>query len=128
MSAAHLQRLEVCHADYTFASSSYFFDIIYVTWFVHVATAVVSSKFWWIYLVIPAYIIHFAYRKAIVPFLLGGRDPLAGIFSIFSGRGGGGASNAADATSEDAPATSKRQQKLQKRQEKGDPRVQVRRR
>ena len=30
MSAAHLQRVEVCHADYTFASSSYFFDIIYV--------------------------------------------------------------------------------------------------
>lgn len=26
------------------------FDIIYVTWFVHVLTALISDKFWWLYL------------------------------------------------------------------------------
>lgn len=30
----------------------YMFDIIYVTWFVHVTTALVSAKFWYAYLVV----------------------------------------------------------------------------
>lgn len=29
---------------------SYMFDIIYITWFVHVTTALVSTKFWYLYL------------------------------------------------------------------------------
>lgn len=28
------------------------FDIIYVTWFVHITTALFSSKFWYFYLVV----------------------------------------------------------------------------
>ena len=33
-------------------SCRYMFDVLYVTWFVHVATALVSPKFWWLYLAV----------------------------------------------------------------------------
>ncbi|KAI9484265.1 MAG: hypothetical protein EXX96DRAFT_561609 [Benjaminiella poitrasii] len=35
--------------------TAYMFDIIYVTWFVHITTAFISNKFWFVYLVIPGY-------------------------------------------------------------------------
>ncbi|KAI8337854.1 hypothetical protein BD560DRAFT_412993 [Blakeslea trispora] len=35
--------------------TAYMFDIIYVTWFVHITTAFISNKFWYAYLVIPSY-------------------------------------------------------------------------
>ncbi|EPB90609.1 hypothetical protein HMPREF1544_02519 [Mucor circinelloides 1006PhL] len=35
--------------------TAYMFDIIYVTWFVHITTAFISNKFWMAYLVIPGY-------------------------------------------------------------------------
>ncbi|KAI7893634.1 uncharacterized protein EV154DRAFT_600686 [Mucor mucedo] len=35
--------------------TAYMFDIIYVTWFVHITTAFISNKFWLAYLSIPAY-------------------------------------------------------------------------
>ncbi|KAI7897518.1 uncharacterized protein BX663DRAFT_527944 [Cokeromyces recurvatus] len=35
--------------------TAYMFDIIYVTWFVHMTTAFISNKFWFAYLVIPGY-------------------------------------------------------------------------
>ncbi|KDN53062.1 DUF788-domain-containing protein [Tilletiaria anomala UBC 951] len=110
--------------------TAYMFDIIYVTWAVHVLSAAISSKFWWLYMAIPAYAIFILYRKALVPFVLGGRDPLARIFSALRG-GSGKSSKDSGAKGQEEDATqgmSKRQQKLQKRQEKGDPRVQVRRR
>lgn len=28
------------------------FDVLYVTWFVHVATALVSAKFWYLYWIV----------------------------------------------------------------------------
>lgn len=31
---------------------SYMFDVLYVTWFVHVATALVSAKFWYLYWIV----------------------------------------------------------------------------
>lgn len=31
-------------------ANRYTFDVIYVTWFVHTTTALVSAKFWWLYL------------------------------------------------------------------------------
>lgn len=31
---------------------SYMFDIIYITWFVHITTAVISGKFWYTYIVV----------------------------------------------------------------------------
>lgn len=31
---------------------SYYFDVIYVTWFVHLTSAFISDKFWWCYLVV----------------------------------------------------------------------------
>ena len=34
---------------------SYMQDICYVTWFVHLGAALVSPKFWYLYLVIPGY-------------------------------------------------------------------------
>ncbi|CAO3690055.1 unnamed protein product [Rhizopus stolonifer] len=32
--------------------TAYMFDIIYVTWFVHITTAFISNKFWFVYLVV----------------------------------------------------------------------------
>lgn len=39
-------------SDALLLSPSYMFDIIYVTWFVHVGTAVLGSWLWWVYLVV----------------------------------------------------------------------------
>lgn len=30
----------------------YMFDVIYVTWFVHLGVALISDKFWWFYLAV----------------------------------------------------------------------------
>lgn len=104
------------------------FDIIYVTWFVHVLTAIISSKFWYAYALIPLYAFSIAYSKVIVPFLLGGRDPIRSITSIFTGQGGTTSANSSSGQQKEPEqaALSKRQAKLQKRADRGDPRVQKR--
>lgn len=64
-----------------------------------------------------------------MPYVLGGKDPLAALWSIFSSKVSVSATprgNTGNAAQE--PAVSKRQAKLQKRMEKGDPRVQTRQR
>ncbi|KAI8883802.1 DUF788-domain-containing protein [Backusella circina FSU 941] len=81
--------------------TAYMFDIIYVTWFVHITTAFISNKFWYVYLVIPAYA---AYK--IVPMAK----------SFLGGVGG----NNNGAKEEDASqGKSKRQVKMEKRANKG---------
>ncbi|KND02816.1 uncharacterized protein SPPG_01898 [Spizellomyces punctatus DAOM BR117] len=42
---------------------AYMFDIIYIGWFVLVATAVISDKFWWTYLVVPGFAAYKIYDK-----------------------------------------------------------------
>ena len=32
--------------------TAYMFDIVYITWFVHVTTALISRRFWWTYAVV----------------------------------------------------------------------------
>ncbi|KAI8637884.1 hypothetical protein BD408DRAFT_423815 [Parasitella parasitica] len=77
--------------------TAYMFDIIYVTWFVHVTTAFISNKFWLVYLVIPGYA---AYK--LVPMALS-----------YFGKG-------KDQSGEQSAETkSKRQAKLEKRANKG---------
>ncbi|KAI8060374.1 uncharacterized protein B0P05DRAFT_557862 [Gilbertella persicaria] len=46
--------------------TAYMFDIIYITWFVHLTTAFISNKFWYTYIVIPGYA---AYK--LVPIAMG---------------------------------------------------------
>ncbi|KAF9912054.1 hypothetical protein EC991_001000 [Linnemannia zychae] len=94
----------------------YAFDIIYVTWFVHVLSAF-WSKAWWFYLAIPAYAGYKAWHLAIKPMMarsgLGGA--LAGV-----GNPGGAAGSASGAASGSADgAKSKRREKMEKRAEKG---------
>ncbi|KAF9421348.1 hypothetical protein BGZ76_003981, partial [Entomortierella beljakovae] len=89
----------------------YAFDIIYVTWFVHVTSAF-WAKMWWSYLTIPAYAAWKAWHLAIKPML---------------GRGGMGAAAAAGANANGNAAApggsdgtkSKRREKMEKRAEKG---------
>ncbi|KAF9423054.1 hypothetical protein BGZ94_008407 [Podila epigama] len=81
----------------------YAFDIIYVTWFVHVTSAF-WSKMWWFYLSIPAYAGWKAWHLAIKPML--GRN--AGVNA---------ASSAASGSTEGEK--SKRREKMEKRAEKG---------
>ncbi|PWN36607.1 uncharacterized protein FA14DRAFT_4611 [Meira miltonrushii] len=107
--------------------TAYMFDIIYVTWFTHVTTALISAKFWYTYLVIPLYAAYFGYNKLIVPFVLGGRDPIRSVISMVTGSAGQPQSAQANQTPADQqPAQSKRQAKLQKRADRGDPRIQMR--
>ncbi|PWN47254.1 DUF788-domain-containing protein [Violaceomyces palustris] len=110
--------------------TAYMFDVIYVTWFVHITTALFSHYFWWIYLCIPAYACYMLYQKVLLPFLFKGRSPFESIGRMFSGGGSGGTGvGGKNGDQQEAtPALSKRQAKLQARAEKGDPRVQVRRR
>ena len=73
------------------------FDIIYLTWFVHLSTALLTPWFWAAYLLIPTYATWLLYRKLAVPFLLGGRDPLGSMLAALTG--GGGASGRASVAS-----------------------------
>ncbi|KAG0947809.1 hypothetical protein G6F57_002042 [Rhizopus arrhizus] len=77
--------------------TAYMFDIIYVTWFVHITTAFISNKFWLVYLVIPAYA---AYK--IIPMAM----------SYFGNR-------SANSNEGNVEPSSKRQAKLEKRANKG---------
>ncbi|KAK4046271.1 hypothetical protein OIV83_006194 [Microbotryomycetes sp. JL201] len=94
--------------------TAYIFDVIYVTWFVHVMTALVSTKFWYLYLIIPLYAL---YRLAsfALPFIRGQ-----------SAGGNAGPAPSSSSAGPEQPAISKRQAKLQARQEKGQVKVQYR--
>ncbi|TKY88400.1 hypothetical protein EX895_002752 [Sporisorium graminicola] len=108
--------------------TQYMFDIIYVTWFVQLAS-LVWSKFWYLYLIIPGYGGYVIYQKILLPYLFRGQSPFASLQGLLGGSRGAGASGAnANAQQQPGEALSKRQQKLQARAAKGDPRVQVRQR
>ncbi|GAA5983262.1 hypothetical protein JCM10908_000217 [Rhodotorula pacifica] len=102
---------------------SYIFDILYVTWFIHVTTALISAKFWYLYWVIPLYAM---YRLA--SFALPYISPSLAAALRGGGANGTGPQGAGGVAGQDGPAqpTSKRQEKLRKRMEKGDPRIQQR--
>ncbi|KAG0346887.1 hypothetical protein BG005_000467 [Podila minutissima] len=82
----------------------YAFDIIYVTWFVHVTSAF-WSKMWWFYISIPAYAGWKAWQLAIKPMLA--RNAAAG------------AGSSSDASGSADGVKSKRREKMEKRAEKG---------
>ncbi|GAC94705.1 hypothetical protein PHSY_002278 [Pseudozyma hubeiensis SY62] len=108
--------------------TQYMFDVIYVTWFVQLAS-LVWSKFWYLYLIIPGYAAYVIYQKILLPYLFRGQSPFASIQRLLGGSSNGGAAGAdANAQQQPGEAVSKRQQKLQARAAKGDPRVQVRKR
>ncbi|GJJ77281.1 hypothetical protein EMPS_09640 [Entomortierella parvispora] len=85
----------------------YAFDIIYVTWFVHVTSAF-WSKMWWFYISIPAYAGWKAWHLAIKPMLARNAAGMAA-----------GAAGSADGSAGAPAGQSKRQAKLEKRAEKG---------
>ncbi|PWN23806.1 hypothetical protein BCV69DRAFT_10789 [Microstroma glucosiphilum] len=102
-------------------------DVVFVTWAVHVGTALIWRRFWWLYAVIPLYSTYLAYSKLIVPFLFRGADPIASLFSAVTGRAAPRNAGPAQGTGEEKTETlSKRQQKLAARADRGDARVQRR--
>lgn len=106
--------------------TQYMFDIIYVTWFVQLAS-LVWSKFWYLYLIIPGYGGYVIYPKILLPYLFRGQSPFASLPGMLGGSRGGAAGGNPNAQ-QPGETLSKRQQKLQARAAKGDPRVQVRKR
>eukprot|EP01114_Cavostelium_apophysatum_P024464 TRINITY_DN9580_c0_g1_i1.p1 TRINITY_DN9580_c0_g1~~TRINITY_DN9580_c0_g1_i1.p1 ORF type:complete len:181 (-),score=23.50 TRINITY_DN9580_c0_g1_i1:97-618(-) len=48
--------------------SEYYFDLIYITWFIQVAT-LYSEKFWWLFLVIPGYAVFKLWGSVIKPWI-----------------------------------------------------------
>ncbi|GAA5996779.1 Snd2p [Rhodotorula paludigena] len=96
---------------------SYMFDVIYITWGVHVAAALLTTKAWYIYWVIPLYALY----RLVTVFLptLRSLAGSAGASTAGAGAGGAGGAGANE-------PLSKRQEKLRKRMERGDPRVQQR--
>lgn len=101
-------------------------DSIYLVWFVHVTTALISRKCWIFLFILPCYVAFIVYRKLLVPFVLGGHDPVASAWSAATGKHV--PATPAPAAQEPEEKLSKRQQKLQKRAERGDPRVQAQQR
>ncbi|KAI8060930.1 hypothetical protein BC940DRAFT_310979 [Gongronella butleri] len=77
--------------------TAYCFDIIYITWFIAVTTALLSDKFWYTYLLIPGYA---AFK--LVPMAMGYLGSMQGA----AGGAEDGKNNA---------GMSKRQQKMEKR-------------
>ncbi|GAA5975501.1 hypothetical protein JCM11641_004288 [Rhodosporidiobolus odoratus] len=99
---------------------AYMFDVIYVTWFVHIATALISGHFWKVYWIIPLYAL---YRLAL--FLLPRFAPgLAALLPGFDPSVIAAPTTAGPVPANQPQPTSKRQEKLRKRAEKGDRRVQ----
>ncbi|KAI0269203.1 hypothetical protein BC834DRAFT_865274 [Gloeopeniophorella convolvens] len=87
--------------------TEWIFDILYISWFAQVGSALLGEWFWWVYLVIPAFIFYKLWNSLISPMVLG-RSSSSGV--------------------EDEPkqeTLSKRQEKLKKRNERGDSRVNV---
>ncbi|KAJ1021093.1 hypothetical protein NDA16_003879 [Ustilago loliicola] len=107
--------------------TQYMFDIIYVTWFVQLAS-LVWGKFWYLYLIIPAYAGYVIYQKILLPYLFRGQSPFASLQGMLKGNGGVQGAIAGEQQLGANEALSKRQQKLQARAAKGDPRVQMRKR
>ncbi|PWZ01944.1 DUF788-domain-containing protein [Testicularia cyperi] len=106
--------------------TQYMFDIIYITWFVQIAS-LLWSKLWYLYLIIPGYGAYVIYQKILLPYLFRGQSPFASLQGLLQGGSGGGAPAGAQEP-QAAESMSKRQQKLQARAAKGDPRVQMRKR
>lgn len=101
-------------------------DVVFVTWFVHVGTAFVWRKFWWLYASIPCYGVFLGYIKLVVPFVFRGQDPLASVLASFRGGEAKGAKPASRGSTSgtEKDGLSKRQKKLQARANRRDPRVQ----
>ncbi|EST08147.1 hypothetical protein PSEUBRA_002231 [Kalmanozyma brasiliensis GHG001] len=106
--------------------TQYMFDIIYVTWFVQIAS-LVWGNFWYLYLIIPGYAAFIIYKNILLPYLFRGQSPFASLQGLL-GRGGGAQGANQAAPQQPGEPVSKRQAKLQARAAKGDPRVQMRKR
>ncbi|GAA5887068.1 hypothetical protein JCM16303_007123 [Sporobolomyces ruberrimus] len=108
----------------------YMFDLIYITWFVHVTTALVSTKFWYAFWIIPGYGLYKAVNF-FFPGLLSSSSPTsssssASRRSTTTKSSSGPVSSAPAAQAQEGVTSeilSKRQEKLRKRVEKGDPRA-----
>ncbi|KAH9963140.1 hypothetical protein BC827DRAFT_1259962 [Russula dissimulans] len=79
------------------------FDVLYITWLAQVGSAISGEWFWWIYIVIPAFVVYKLWNTLISPLLLGQSSSVG--------------------EEEPKEGLSKRQEKLKKRSERGDPRV-----
>ncbi|GAA5938992.1 uncharacterized protein JCM15063_004388 [Sporobolomyces koalae] len=103
----------------------YMFDLVYITWFVHVTTALVSAKFWYLFWIVPGYGIY-KILNLFFPTLFSS-TPLASSNSdrtSAASTSGTRPRSAAEAQSGvTAEILSKRQEKLKKRVDKGDPRA-----
>ncbi|KAH9077403.1 hypothetical protein EDB83DRAFT_2504589 [Lactarius deliciosus] len=82
--------------------TEWMFDILYISWFAQVGTAILGEWLWWTYLVIPAFVIYKLWGL-ISPMVFGRSSTLP--------------------EEEPVENLSKRQEKLKKRNERGDPRV-----
>lgn len=105
--------------------TQYMFDVIYVTWFVQLAS-LVWSKLWYLYLIIPGYAAYVIYQKILLPYLFRGQSPFGSIQRLLGASGSAAAGATVNAQQQPTETMSKRQQKLQARAAKGDARVQIR--
>ncbi|KAI0254336.1 hypothetical protein BJV78DRAFT_1274160 [Lactifluus subvellereus] len=84
--------------------TEWIFDILYISWFAQVGSAIFGEWLWWIYVVIPMFVIYKLWNTLISPILLGRSS------SVAEGE-------------PEQEGLSKRQEKMKKRSERGDPRV-----
>ncbi|KAH9978014.1 DUF788-domain-containing protein [Lactifluus volemus] len=85
--------------------TEWIFDILYISWFAQVGSAILGEWFWWIYLAIPIFVIYKLWNT-LSPMLFGRSSSVAEGEPMQEG-------------------LSKRQEKMKKRSERGDPRVKV---
>lgn len=88
------------------------FDVVYITWFCQVGSALVGEFVWWLYLSIPLYAAYKAWKTLISP-MLGSRS----LSNLGPTSPSGATSNSATSSTE---GPSKRQLKQQKKVEKRD--------
>ncbi|GAA6001482.1 hypothetical protein JCM10207_006689 [Rhodosporidiobolus poonsookiae] len=101
---------------------AYMFDVIYITWGVHIATALVSAQFWKVYWIIPLYAL---YRLFLILAPRFSPTLAALLNSSSSPAPAGGTAPTAPIPANQPQPTSKRQEKMRKRAEKGDRRYRM---
>lgn len=86
----------------------YFFDVVYLTWGFNILMIVIgSNKIWWLYLIIPGFVIYKLYG-IVSPFILKRKESAQAV-----------GEDQQQQQQQQSSGTSKRQQKLQARREKG---------
>ncbi|KAI0307378.1 hypothetical protein B0F90DRAFT_1665592 [Multifurca ochricompacta] len=57
--------------------TEWMFDVLYISWFAQIGSAILGEWFWWIYTMIPAFVVYKLWNTVISPMILGRSSSVA---------------------------------------------------